>query len=300
MSFVDALYVENTLGLDPAFDKTLIDSVGPSAYNLAILAFLHTRPNAPFDLYYNDTQIYQEGPNGQLEPCDPAYIQTLAQEIQQLQSMEVRVILSLGPFQSDYDNIASDVPTFCANLYTMATQLGLNGFDFDYEGDQDSTHAALVASLVNGYAALASSPILTAAPYYGQEWWAGVLQQTATGGGSGNNFSWWNVQFYAGDSNPDPSQGAEIFGSWESAVAGADAGIANPSSFVVPGINADPNAYPVYSPQTLTELVANIYASYPDMGGAFVWNYDYVASNVSGWAQAPYNGIGGQAQRKTA
>lgn len=207
MSFVDALYVENTLGLDPAFDKTLIDSVGPSAYNLAILAFLHTRPNAPFDLYYNDTQIYQEGPNGQLEPCDPAYIQTLAQEIQELQSMEVRVILSMGPFQSDYDNIASDVPTFCANLYTMATQLGLNGFDFDYEGDQDSTHAALVASLVNGYAALASSPILTAAPYYGQEWWAGVLQQTATGGGSGNNFSWWNVQFYAGDSNPDPLAG---------------------------------------------------------------------------------------------
>jgi hypothetical protein len=182
----------------------------------------------------------------------------------------------------------------------MATQLGLNGFDFDYEGEQDAEHAALVASLVNGYAALASSPLLTAAPYYGQDWWAGVLGQTTTGGGSGNNFSWWNVQFYAGDSNPEPSEGAQIFGTWESAVAGANAGIADPSSFLVPGINADPNAYPVYTPDTLTKLVANIYASYPDLGGAFVWNYDYIAADVAAWANAPYNGMGAEAHRKTA
>jgi hypothetical protein len=284
MSFRNALYLE----ANP--DASAVQAIGPTEYDLVLVAFLHTRPNDPYALFLNDTQIYQEV-NGQLTPVDPTYIETLAGLIQQLKSgysTPKTVLLSIGPFQSDFDQIAPYLDTFVNNLVIMAGQLNLDGYDFDYEGNQTRDQAELVANLAIQYsqaAAQAGLPAnVTAAPYYGQDWWAGILEKTATS--SGNAFSWFNVQFYAGDSNTPPSQGPAVFESWRSAIANANTNIADPSDFIVPGINADPNAYPVYNPSDLTTLVQDIYAQYPTMGGAFVWNYQYVEQDISAWAEA--------------
>src|SRR5262245_13032047 len=120
MNVYDGIYIENTLGVYPNTDQ-IVQTVGESVFNLCLLAFLHTRPNAPYDLYYNDTQLYKEV-NGQLTPVDPQLIEAIANAVSQLKSgfpTQKTVLMSMGPFQSDFDQIAGELPTFVANLYTM-------------------------------------------------------------------------------------------------------------------------------------------------------------------------------------
>jgi hypothetical protein len=232
-------------------------------------------------------------------------IDAIASAVAQLKSgfpAQKTVLMSMGPFQSDFDNISGDLSTFVANLYTMATQLGLDGYDWDYEGEQDSQHQELLGQLSIQYAQIVQGvtggyPFITAAPYYGADWWAGVLQQSVIG--SGNAFTWFNVQFYAGNGNPPVDGGAEIFAGWESAVANAGANIGNASEFIVPGVNGSSDAYPTYSPSLLTEFLQGILAKFPEMGGAFIWNWSAISSDVSDWAQALYNAYD-QQQRKSA
>ena len=292
MPIRNVLWLENTLGLNPQSDSTIVQNIGQSSFDTVIVAFLH--PHSPYDLYINDTQLYTEQ-NGKLVPCDPQLIQTMAALYQQLKSgfaTPKRLLISMGPFQSDFDNIAADVSTFVANFITMAQQLNLDGLDFDYEGVHDSKHMQLLVQLATTYAqqsqqANGQAPFITAAPYYDPQWWAGILAQTTTQ--SGNDFSWWNVQFYEGDSNPSPQSGASIFRTWYDAVSNAGANIQDVAAFITPGINADPNASPVYQPSTLTALVQNIQAQFPGEGGAFVWNYGFIQPDVQSWAEAIEN-----------
>lgn len=277
-----ALYLENTLGVETGSDQ-IVQQIGDSDFDTVIVAFLH--PHSPWDLYYNNTQLYQNV-GGVLTPCDPALLKEMAALFNQLKTgfpVQKKLLFSMGPFQSDYDNIAGDVETFVDNFITMSQTLPFDGIDFDYEGNQDQEHADLIAQIATLYAAKTGSPLITAAPYYGQDWWTGILQATTTA--TGNLFSWFNVQLYA-SGNPDPSRGATIFATWEGPIAAANANIADPSDFTVVGVSADPSHYPNYSPQTMQELMANIRASYPTMGGGFVWNYSFIESNVAAWGEA--------------
>jgi hypothetical protein len=296
VSIIDGVYVEDTVGLDPAKDKQMVANIASSVYNVVILSFLHTHPKSPNNLYFNETQLYRDGPGLDMVPYDPALLKKIAALVAQIKSgpTKPRVLFSMGPQQTDYDQIANAVPQFVGNLYQMAQQLGFDGYDFDYEGEQDGSHAKLVANLATQYWHIckskgASLPTITAAPFYGQDWWASVLTHSVVA--TGNAFSWFNVQFYAGG-NISPDDGALVFGYWENAIAKGKNGILNASQFIVPGVSADPNTGNPYTPANFTAMVSNIYGTYPDIGGGFVWKYGYVAADIVAWSEAPYEGIG--------
>src|SRR6185295_1435988 len=170
MTVANALYFQDPLKLTGKAGDDAVSKLGPSPYNLVIVAFLH--PHSPWDLFFSDTQVYKQA-DGRLTAIDPKLIQDLAAHIKQLRDgfrPEKTVLLSIGPFQSDFDNVLSDVPAFVDNLVEVAKQLGIDGYDFDYEGDFDDGHAAFLAELAKRIAeavqkARAQKLAITAAPF---------------------------------------------------------------------------------------------------------------------------------------
>ena len=287
MTIANAVYLQDLKSLSGDAGEVLVRTLGPSAYNVVILAFLH--PHSPWDLYFSGKRMYRQS-GGRLVATDPILIATLAGRIERLRSEYKplkNVLLSIGPFESDYDCVASDVPAFVDNLYTVARQLHLDGYDFDYEGRQDARHQELLAELARRYSDRVFQeegrrPAITAAPFAEPEWWRGVLERSRTD--SGSSFSWFNVQLYGADTNPAPEEAAGLFEAWESAVAAA--GIDDPSGFLVPGVNADRTVSPVFGPRDLSALVETVHAQFPEVGGGFAWSYREVSRNLSAWANA--------------
>src|SRR6185295_6777585 len=228
MTLANAVYLQDPRSLGGDAGERVVRSLGPSAYNVVILAFLH--PRSPWDLYFCNKRMYRRV-QGRLTPTDPALVATLAARIERLRSEFQplkNVLLSIGPFEADYDRVASDLPAFVDNLYLVARQLHLDGYDFDYEGTLDGRHQELLAELAVRYSDKVfreerRRPALTAAPFAAPAWWAGVLGRARTD--AGNAFSWFNVQLYGCATNPAPAEAAGRFAAWESALAATDSGI---------------------------------------------------------------------------
>jgi hypothetical protein len=132
-------------------------------------------------------------------------------------------------------------------------------------------------------------------PYTDRDFWAGhdgVLSGTTTP--TGNAVSWLNVQFYGGSANVPPSQWPDSFKSWMDAVANGPNGISpsRAAAFIDPGCNSD-----TYTLKDIGEAITNTRRDFPDMGGAFVWNYDQIGGlEVGEWGRTMYQALNGAKQ----
>lgn len=157
---------------------------------------------------------------------------------------------------SDYPAMKASWPAFKALLTDLLKTSGADGVDWDYEPETVPFDTDFITRITNELAALPC--LVTAAPYTDQQNWLTVLKGTETGS-SGNNFAWWNLQLYGGADYSD----------WVTALKGASTGLGAGSveAFLLPG----------YSPYDCSSSPAgdiqDLYASYPLLNGAFIWNY---------------------------
>lgn len=266
-----AIYAYGFDGSQAVIEAAVV-AIGLTPFTIVILPTLHV--DAGGNLFLNSTPLERLS-------------RGLAPELAELKtgfSHTKKVLLSIGPDQSDFDNIAADLPGVVKKIARFAEKNGIDGIDLDYGGAEDADHAALLASIAERYAALAPGAIITAAPYHGQEFWAGkdgVLSRTATG--KGNLISWFNVQFYQGTVNQPPAGYLDLFSAWATAIGEKGNGVAKPAEFIVPGCNA---TVPNFTPADMAIGLGNIRNKYTEIGGGFVWNHVGLNAPVKEWGKA--------------
>ena len=148
----------------------------------------------------------------------------------------------------------------------------------------------MISQAANGYAKAAPGSIVTLTPYVEADFWTNVLIQTATA--TGNNVSWINLMLYMGVYNTDPGDWPGDLAPWLSAVTapGTNISTAQAPAFVPTGCFANgtngsgPGGAFTYT--DLSAAVANIYAQYPTMGGAFIWSFGQTGNDTAAWASA--------------
>lgn len=260
-----ALYVEGTFDIANPTPQQLqqmeaaADDLGASGFGTVILAFLHVHEGGTF--YYNNipfTEVY-------------SFLPSMIQRMKAAGNV-TRVIVSLGPFGSDYAPVKADPSQFKQQFQQMASTLGLDGIDFDLEQNYDDYTELLVD--LTGWAA-GNGMTVTAAPYQETDFWTTVLKQTTSGGNS--KFSWWNLQIYGGAD----------YGSWVSSLNGI---VSNPQSFLVPGYSVQYGA----TPPGITGTLESLRATYPSLDGCFIWQYELIKQNgytAAAFAQAIRAGL---------
>lgn len=177
------------------------------------------------------------------------------------------VLLTFGPFPSDFQGIADNLPAFKSTIQNIIAMSNgaVNGLDWDLEGDYEQ-YEDLLVDLTNWATGLGL--VVTAAPYTDSTAWTDVL---ATTNQNGPGFSWWNLQLYGGAD----------YGSWVGYVNNL---VPSPQSFLVPGYNIGG-----MSPSDLQSALASLEQQYPSLDGAFIWRYEDIAKNgyvTSQYAQA--------------
>jgi hypothetical protein len=186
-----------------------------------------------------------------------------------------RVLISFGPFAKDFHAIKDNLDEFTSTMDGVQKQSGVDGYDWDLEGDYGQ-----FADLLVGLTEWAGGQGLmtTAAPYEEMRFWTEVLRRTQSGGAPG--FAWWNLQLYGGAD----------YGSWVDGLQGI---VADPQSFLVPGYAVHLGA----TPDTTRTSLAQLVASYPDLSGAFIWQYEDILKygySAAQFANAIVQGLGEQ------
>ena len=263
-----ALYVEGTFDIANPTPQQLqqmedaADDIGSSGFGTVILAFLHVHEGGIF--YYNNipfTDVY-------------SFLPSMIQKMKAAGNV-TRVLVSLGPFGSDYAPVKSDPGQFQQQFLQLASTLGLDGIDFDLEQDYYD-YTELLIDLTNW--AAGNNLTVTAAPYQESDFWTTVLKGTTTNGAS--NFAWWNLQVYGGAD----------YGSWVQTLDGL---VDSPESFLVPGYSVQYGATPSGIESTLQGLVS----SYPSLDGCFIWQYELINQygfTAAEFASAIKSGLGTQ------
>ncbi len=269
-----ALYVEGTFDIDnPTAQQlqqmeTAADDLANSGFGTVILAFLHVHEGGAF--YYNNipfTDVY-------------SFLPAIIQRIKATGSVN-RVIVSLGPFGSDYAPVKANTSQFQQQFLQMASTLGLDGIDFDLEQDYED-YTDLLIELTNW--AAENNLTVTAAPYQETAFWTTVLKGTTTNGTS--NFSWWNLQIYGGAN----------YSSW---VQSLDGIVSSPESFLVPGYSVQYGA----TPPSIENILQGLLTSYPSLDGCFIWQYELIQQynyTAAEFASAIKAGLGGQPSTASA
>ena len=254
-----------------------VENIGPTLFDVVVLPFLHVHEGGA--LFYNDTPLEQlwDGLPDAFEQLKNGY------------ETKKTLILSLGPFQTDFTYAGQDLGQFVDDVADFVATYNIDGLDLDYEGDYGSANAELVAEIGNAFVEKTSG-VLTLAPYTLQDFWCGdggVLSRTATSQGS--NVTWMNVQFYMGSANTPPSDWPGTFQSWADAVASGPNNISAPDApgFLAPGCNAE-----TFSLDEMSDGVTLVRDKYPGVGGAFVWNYNSIVAGTAAWAQAIRQALG--------
>lgn len=163
-----------------------------------------------------------------------------------------KVLISFGPFASDFQGIQDNLVSFKKTMDGVQAQTAINGYDWDLEQSLSQFTNLLVD--LNQWA-LGQGLMVTAAPYYDSSFWIDVQNKTTSGGGPG--FNWWNLQLYGGAS----------YSQWVSDLQGH---VADPQSFLVPGYAVHLGA----TPQNVQDGLSNLHGSYPDLDGGFIWQYE--------------------------
>jgi alpha-mannosidase len=152
----------------------------------------------------------------------------------------------------------------------------VTGFDFDVEECWDVPSTAWLTALLA--TKFKTKPAITYCPFGDKEWWEqcleSVYQALKTQPVMGLN-----LQCYSGGSNEDPGEWADYI-----KANGKKNGVADPSSFIVPGYAANNTANdgPGICPDQFT---TNLTPYKGKVGGAFVWNSQHIFDDA-----APCNG----------
>jgi hypothetical protein len=184
--------------------------IAASGFGTVLLGQWHVHANG--DIYYNDAPL-----NSVINPLK--VIPTALK----LGSAVQKVLLTFGPFTSDFDGIKNNLDQFKQTMAGVVAMTDIDGFDWDLEAYSLAEYAPYHDLLVDLTRwATGMGLTVTAAPFNYQPFWNGVLQETNGGGATG--FSWWNLQLYGGAD----------YGEW---VTGLGTMVSNPQSFLTAGYN---------------------------------------------------------------
>jgi hypothetical protein len=184
-----------------------------------------------------------------------------------------KVLLSFGPFGSDFQGIQNNLALFKKTMAGVQAMTNIDGLDWDLEQEYEK-FTGLIVDLTKWANSLGM--MVTAAPYQDQKFWTNVLKQTNTGGSAG--FSWWNLQLYGGAD----------YGQWVTYLKGL---VPNPQAFLVPGFNVLAGSTPSVVQSSLSQLES----SYPGLDGGFIWQYENIVKGgytASQYATAIAAGLG--------
>lgn len=269
---------------DPEQVKAQVEAIGPTAFDTVMLPFVHV--NTPLELLFNETPFADVWDG-------------LAAELQRLKTafpVKKQLLMSLGGAGSEasFKAIGSQYAAFVAEYAKFAAAHHIDGLDLDFEGNyQDPSFRELLALIASTYRKAVPSALITAAPYEEPAFWAGrggVLAQALKHSGR-QPFSWFNVQFYEGGYNQQPSDYLGTFNSWSSEIGPAGNGVGNPGAFVVAGCNGvGVETEGSFHPADVEAGLRAIRQKHSSIGGGFVWNYDGLEGSPAEWADAIANG----------
>ncbi len=302
------LYVAG--GVSPA----LVERLGPSGFDVAILAFLYARwRKGRLELRYNGL------PARALPP-------RLGPELRRLRrgfAARKRVMISLG----GWGNSATFAAIRSAGVERFLEQfnrefvepLGLEGIDLDLEPSTvaentpagwravHEEYGATLVALTNGYKTrhpdhdVTHAPIASvAARFYARDGGLRGVRGSffeAARTARGNNLSWLNVQFYeAGDPKFGLDAGArpatipEFYRSellepmWRGRTA---TGVARPWERLIPGFEPRYRQTLAFCEQTLRQVnrgAAALAGAGATAGGVFLWDYQQIAAHLPAWS----------------
>lgn len=251
-----------------------LSAMQQSRFTTVVLWALHVHETG--DFYLNDTpavrqgeMIYDTDPANGLNPQLPALLTELRQS-----SDLTDVLISIGPFSSDFYAIQSNPQVATENFQALIAALSIDAVDFDYEGDYPTGDQAMIVDLTIALGKLGVG--VTYCPYTMQDWWVECLAQVYRQAGS-QIVRWLNLQCYDGGSDNDPAQ-------WVTALKRSSnpLGIDDPGAFVVPGYwakNSGPKASSC--PSEIESTLSGM--SQSGISGAFIWNFhDLFASEDAG------------------
>jgi hypothetical protein len=302
------LYVAGRVG--PA----IVDRLGPSGFDVAILAFLYARwRTGRLELRYNGL------PAARL----PASLGAELRRLRRGFARRKRVMLSIGGWGNAATFAAirsAGVERFLEQLdRELVGQLGLEGIDLDLEPGTvaentpagwravHEEYGATLVALTNGYQArhpdhdVSHAPIASvAARFYARD---GRLRGVrgsffeAARTARGNALSWLNVQFYeAGDPkfglalHAKPATIPEFYRNellaplWQ---ARAATGIARPWERLIPGFEPRYHQSLELCEATLRGVnreVTAVAGPGAAVGGVFLWDYQQIATRLSAWS----------------
>lgn len=312
------LYISGRLSSPSAATvRRTVATLGPSAFNVIILAFLYARFRAG-----NLRLTYNGVPFARLQP-------DLERQLRSLRAgfpTRKRLLLCLGGWGNAASFAAirsAGVAAFLRQLDREAIEpLGLEGLDLDLEpgtaaentaagwhAAHDEFGATLVA-ITNGYRARHPDHIVTHAPiasvaaglYARDGGVAGVrgsfFEATRRPEG-GNNLSWINVQFYeAGDPMSPKAPAIWQVASAPQSIAAfyqtellqpllrrrAATGLSRPWEALAPGFEPHYHQDRAFCAATLRELVHQSAACGPP-AGVFLWQYGQIAADILAWGR---------------
>ncbi|HEV2805403.1 MAG TPA: hypothetical protein VGW57_10790 [Chthoniobacterales bacterium] len=281
----EVLYWSGTM-LDnaPNLDSQL-KATGSSGFNNILLWSLHVNQANPKknialgDLTWNDTLLVSSQTGKAV--FDPTKSFTkLAGRLRTLAGKKIFFSIGAGG-TSDFTTIKQlySTPqgqtTLQNNLGALLQNLAMvTGFDFDVEDCFDVPSTAWLTEIL----ATKFNVAVTYCPYFNQGWWEQCLESVY------QNLKkqpviWFNLQCYSGGTGQDPI-------SWANAIKQNQKknGVANASTFIVPGYAANNKAGdgPGICPSQFTTTLAPYKGK---VGGAFVWNSQHIFGDP-----APCNG----------
>lgn len=190
-----ALYIGNEMyPAGNVIPAAAITTLQASPLTSAILSLLNNDTS-------NDSLVYNDGGNPMFDNqgnyTGPS---NFAQAIAALRNKTItEVYLSFSTNGTDWlAGLLNSNPTAAASIMSyIKNGLGVDGVDLDYEGDiSSSSNMYPVAD-----AAIAAGLKLTAAPYWGDNYWQAWVKHIQSKGGS---VSWLNLQCYAGGKSNNP------------------------------------------------------------------------------------------------
>ncbi len=249
----------------PSYAEQLAQ-LSTSTFTTIVLWALHVQTNG--DFYYNDTPIVQNGrfvtstdPKKGVNPELPALLAKL-----KANSSVSTMLFSIGPFQSDFDHIAANMPSALVNFKALMANLPIDGFDFDYEGNYAPGDVVNLVNLTTQLHGLGAA--VTYCPYWNQSFWLECLTKSYAACGNTQPVRWYNPQCYDGGSGNNPAEWAQTI-----AASAAPTGVANPEAFVLPGLwvaNTTSKSWMGTCPQGITTQFGQ-WAQSGTVGG-FLWN----------------------------
>lgn len=268
-----------------------------SGYTTLVLWALHVHDTG--DFYYNDNLMVQNGKIMTSDDPDKMWLNPeftkLVTAVKQGGSVD-KVVLSMGPFVSDFKAMYNNQTMARKNLQALLNAMPIDAIDFDYEGGGDIDMIVGLTEMVDD-----TGLAVTYCPYMDQQFWLECLARVYADKGR-QVVAWYNLQCYDGGGGNDPAQWAQNIAAY-----GQPLGIDDPYGFVVPGywVQQDHPGKSYWG--KCPDQVQSQFAALRQQGlkGGWLWNsadvFSYQGSGLCGqqdmslkaYAQAVISGLGG-------